>query len=48
MASPGAPVPSVAIAAGKYGWEKMKPFLEGKTVKDVIVLPKKPVILLAG
>ena len=36
------------LEAVAKGWEKMKPFLEGKTVKQVIVLPKKPVILLAG
>ena len=34
-----------AVAKGR---EKMKPFLEGKTVKQVIVLPKKPVILLVA
>ena len=36
------------LEAVAKGWEKTKPFLEGKTVKVVIVLPKKPVILLAG
>ena len=36
------------LEAVAKGWEKMKPFLEGKTVKQVIVLPKKPGILLAG
>ena len=40
--------PQTELEAVAKGWEKMKPFLEGKTVKQVIVLPKKPVNLVAG
>ena len=36
------------LEAVAKGWEKTKPFLEGKTVKDVIVLPARLVnIVLA-